>query len=394
MLYLFIFFLLLAYACVRRSYFQFDVGVLFLIFLFLGGNYYNGYDWLGYTVFFDLIKGFNALPEEALSFEIGFMFFSQIVKLLFDEYQSLIWCVAAFDTLFLLAACRYSPSSQRLIYLIFCFYGWMYLSETLRQGMAICIAIYALNRFVAIRSAWHFYLFIIFAATFHVSVLFLIFVPAFERFSISDKKWIALTAVVAVLSFGALSNLGEILRFLLDHVVLPTFVEHRVWYYQAESKFLEGFVGIGVLPDIVLLLFLILSREWFSGSKQDSGWLWRLAILGVAILFVSRASSIAGRMSPYLLMMCIPYLMKSASLLQNVGNDASMKFNRRTAFLVTIGYGAAHMIKPLTYVHYRDSLLGYEWSLSWLFGVPTPPLSEIYARKCLILDIIDVAYCK
>lgn len=157
-----------------------------ILLLFLGLRGYVYTDFVNYRPFFDMLDGFNNLPEIFLlkGWEPGFVVYAVLCKILVPNY--FVWnVISTIIDLFLLYKILERYSNNHLLSLmVFFVIGSAALEfNILRNAKAIFIFLYAL-RYIEDRKMWKFFVVIVVACLFHISSLLY-----FPLYFILHKRW-------------------------------------------------------------------------------------------------------------------------------------------------------------------------------------------------------------
>nr|WP_227660009.1 EpsG family protein [Budvicia aquatica] len=152
----------------------------FLMFFFLSGNYFNGYDWINYE------KNYQCFYYNKydcwLKYEFGYNAIVYLTSRFFENYHAAVIVISLINTYILCWFARRNTTNPTLyIILFFSLYAWVLYSETLRQALALSFSMVALD-FYRHNKKNRAYAICIAACLFHVSAIFMFLLFIFERF--------------------------------------------------------------------------------------------------------------------------------------------------------------------------------------------------------------------
>ena len=175
-----------------------------------GSRYYDNWLYMSKVPFNRLGKELNAM-----NLEKGYLICVWLLSHIFPNAQFLFLIIGLF---FAISICRFIYKNSEdviLSIMIFnCLGLFIFLVQGLRQGIAICICLYALE-FCKKRKLIPFLLMVILAMTFHASALVFIIVYPIYSFQLNPKGIIIFT-IFAIIGLLGLPYLFEIINYFIE----------------------------------------------------------------------------------------------------------------------------------------------------------------------------------
>jgi hypothetical protein len=262
-----------------------------LLTLFVGLRYYTGSDWAMYLDAFDH-------PEQFFkSFESGYVFVSQIFRIIFNNYYVFQFATSAFVVF---AASRlfkkYSNYPMACLTLLLCFLMYNILMAEVRQSIALAIIILFAD-YIFDRKLVHFFLIVFIAMLFHKSAI--IALPLYCLYKNYGKILpISLILFANIFFFfpGALATvMAPITPFLPGGLSEKTteYINHSFYGSGAQLN-----TGLYYLTQLAFILFVIIVVK--TKDKKTAFFLNSLSVVAIIKAF-SINITVFERLEPYYL---------------------------------------------------------------------------------------------
>lgn len=188
--------------------------LFFLLFAVSATRIAVGNDYWSYKAIFELLAQNR---DRSVATELGFNFLAKVVYLVFGHEEKpyiIIFAIVAFITIFFFIKGMDELSDDfALSFAMFMLLGYYASSfNSIRSYLAFSVAFYSV-KYIFKREFWKFALFVLFASTFHISILLVLL--AYPLGLIKWKPWSVAIATVLSASFLAFPNLYRRLVFLI-----------------------------------------------------------------------------------------------------------------------------------------------------------------------------------
>lgn len=260
-----------AVCAINQSYskvMSFALTAMFTVFFTI--YYFNGVDWLNYYYVFDYFKG-----AFDIRYDLLFNIYLYIAANFIGVFQLVIFIFYFFSFFLLYKLTKNSCiviNGPAFITCVVFLGGMALVLDQIRQFVAICISFFAFNHLLQ-GNTKKFYKFILFAALFHYSALFVLL---FRMLINLKKKRIIIAGLVVVVSFVFL---GGVIIFNLGFVsnipVIGLELYRKVAIYVRELDTFKAEIGFGVCADILIIFYYLLRRERYNQLDK----LWALAFM-------------------------------------------------------------------------------------------------------------------
>lgn len=237
--------------------------LILVIFLGLRGYVYT--DFVNYKPFFDLLEGFQNLPEVLLikGWEPGFVVYSALCKLLVPNYFA--WnVISTIIDLFLLYKILERYSNNHILSLIvFFIIGATALEfNVLRNAKAIFLFLYAL-RYIEEKKKWKYFGVIFIACLFHISSI--MYFPLYFVLNKKWPKWILWSiyiggALIMFLHIGIISDIVSRISFSEDGRL-----EHLAGHLENSQAYSSLF---GNIERMITMFIVIILYNKLAESKN------------------------------------------------------------------------------------------------------------------------------
>lgn len=283
-----------------------NVAVLMFIVWFSALSFYRpeynlNTDYSEYFSFFSKVTFENFREIGSLhGFEIGFSFFSSLIKTLTGS-ERLCFSVVSFLTLYIayLALSKLSDMtgySFVIYFLSLCVYV---LLGQMRQGISISLGLLALSYWLDNKHKC-FFITVLISSLFHITAFILLLIPLVKYFNLRFLYCICL----ASFSFVFIDIFKAAIPFLLSHINLGEFASGKLTAY-SNSIYADtvGFAPIQVYY-LVLISLLVFYSKNINDEKFD--FLLKLFIAGVILNFSLNSFNVLLRLTYYFLVIdCI-----------------------------------------------------------------------------------------
>lgn len=261
---------------IRNSFF---VIIIVTLILFSGTRFETGYDWMNYTIFFDIVPNISELlnnPEKFFTFrmEPGYLLLNSLVKFFDGSVNEVFFVSAVFViSIFAVLSKKYSlyPFIAILLYIR---YGYMLFNMMfVRQGISISIFFYSLKylnrpfRYMALN---------ILASMFHYSLL--IVLPLYFVLKKHYRNSVLVVFVLISLILSQMPISGMISS------VFPVFLSEKMFTY-VEGSEQVGNIGVAFVEKIVLFILLLLFRNKLDSKFKSFNMMFNLFVLGIFCYF-------------------------------------------------------------------------------------------------------------
>jgi hypothetical protein len=220
-----------------------------LLTLFVGLRYYTGADW---AVYLKVFEEPGQIPWEA-----GYVFLSQIFRIIFNNYYVFQFSVSAF---FIFAVCRFykKHSSYPLanLAMMICFLMANILMAQVRQSIALAIII-LFTDYIFERKFIHFFIVVFFASMFHKSAI--VALPLYLLY----KNYGKILPISLILFANVFYFFPELFKEIVTQIApfLPGGLSTKVAYYVNDTFYgstAQFNTGLYYLAKLTMILFVII----------------------------------------------------------------------------------------------------------------------------------------
>lgn len=272
---------------------------LFKLSVLIVGVYYSvtfayGYDWMNYyDTYLDVENGYN----NSFFIEPGYFYLMQLSVWLGIGFPILNALITASMYMLVYSFCKRLENPSLGFFTIFCFLSFFMFTEQIRQGIALCIILYAMQYITNGRKSI-FVLFVLLALLFHISsILSLLYLFLLKNSKKNMMRFMFISFSCTVVLLYALYNPGSFswIPFIGDKIGAygTLFLDKDVGFFEyiLQSKLVYMYCFLFIL----LYIKRNASEDIFSGLSA------------VFFLFLSRLSSFLVRIGYYF----VPYLIIS-----------------------------------------------------------------------------------
>ncbi|WP_165458293.1 EpsG family protein [Klebsiella quasipneumoniae] len=338
---------------------------LFQLSIIIVGLYYSltfayGYDWMNYyDTYLDVQRGYY----NSFFIEPGYLIFMRLSVFLGMDFPVFSSIVTALMYIMVYSFCIRLKSPNLAFFTIFCFLSFFMFTEQIRQGIALCIILYAMQ-FIAKEKKLLFVFYVIIASFFHISaILTLLYLFMLKSNKASMIKFMILSFILTSVLLYSLYNpaLFSWIPFVGDKISAYAYLfsdkNIGFWTYVFQSKLIYLY--------FLLFVLLYLKRDANAGIFSGVG--------AVFFLFLSRLSSFLVRIGYYF----VPFLIISVDgFMSQSGKGSKMTLFKFTYVIIVYSIATIPLWNPL----YREGASNH---LS-VFSQQKDINNEI-GRKCTIL---------
>lgn len=230
-------------------------GIIFFYFILVSLRYETGPDYYSYRDIFNKINLYNFRNYEYL--EIGYVYLNIIIKIMSNKFQLIIISMNVMIFIFLYKGILYFSKKQKgmFLFLFFSLLGLYYTFSVYRQGLAVCIAFYALKYLYEDKKKLYLF-FILFASIFHQSIL--IMIPIYIISQIKMNKCTMFIIILIAFLIGQVIGLrGLIQYFYIDLGIENIFLKKAHFYFTEKGEGLDHQMTFLSLINKAFLFFLI-----------------------------------------------------------------------------------------------------------------------------------------
>lgn len=244
--------LILGYICQKKDIEKFYIFIMIIIFTIISTlRFAIGFDYFAYENIFNNISSSNL--------EKGFLIFSSSIYKIFKGNYRIFLLISSsiINSITLIWIYKFSKYKWISIYLYTSFQFFAYSMNLIRQSMALSIFLIS-YKYLIERNFFKYIFFVIFASTFHKSVL--IMIPFYFIFNIKiTKKYIFLITTFFVILYINFDNLIYTFSEFLEYSKYFNSI-----YWQANS------IKYIILPSIYLIIILLNTKKLiFLNAKNN-----------------------------------------------------------------------------------------------------------------------------
>lgn len=250
----------------------FQIFALILLVFFVGFRFETGYDWAMYRNFYE----YNTFHD---GIEFGYVFFINLLRYFFDDYQSLFFFTALATYIFIyLGIKKYTNHSSIALVLFLLIPGFFLNTLTIiRQELAIAIAFYAFS-FLIDRKFLNYFLLMLLAFSIHYSVAIVFFTHLVVWQYASKVKY----------SFYYFSILFSLIFLKIDIEDLVYFFAKGARYEFYQSGESVSFLKILILNSLALV-YVYFSPKIIHKSKYN---IYIVALVVMNVVYLNVFSSV------------------------------------------------------------------------------------------------------
>lgn len=272
----------------------------------------HGVDTEIYLTFFNdigkRVKGYDGL-------DLGFLYISTLIKKIYNNEIFFLFCIAFISvSLKLKAAHKLSPLPLVTAFVLFGTYFLSLEANQIRQAMALGIGLFSLH-YVIERKKTSFFICIILAATFHVSVI--IFLSVWWLYDLKIKRT-TLLAILGISFLFVFISLIEVFQFAVRFSFLwGEFIFSKLLNYASKMERV-GFSPIQIWYILISIIF-ITEKKKINDPKYS--FLLNLFIIGISLNFFLNSFSYMIRITYYFLAVegfLLAYLIKKSEMVTRI----------------------------------------------------------------------------
>lgn len=344
---------------------------LIIVFLFFSLNNFNGFDWINYYDAYLDIELAHSFTADNL-FETGSPGFLAIL-IAAKMLGSYSWVFIFSSVFFIIAVLKWSKNFQNknlLLALIYCFVGYYYYIERVKQGFALSAIILCLYYMECAKPRRAFGAVLV-GILFHTSAVFALALLIFPQKDGKPDKWHLYRCAGIVVGFSAA------LYLIMSPAVLgllPGFLSYYADSYSrqiAETFNIAFFWSLGGLSFVIVLFVLYkMARVRPRTTVKNYAFL--------TYLFAYATNVYYG--FPRLVVYYYPYVI--ASLTKFYSQNGSRR--RIKALILLCAF--IQLVRPLATSYYFDSIMNYE-----ILGISSKGPVEMQQIRCNSILTKDAA---
>lgn len=361
MLYLIVGFYLFFVSVFCRDGRLFNVNCM-IVLAFLALNNYNGFDWISYYYIYDSQTLGDLLSVESLieSTSPGFLLILALAKL-FGSYNIVFLLSSVFFIYAVRGLASQHGNRNIVLFMCFCFFGYYYYVERIKQGFSISFVILAIH-YLQSRTRVKAWFSMAGAILFHSSAILALPLLAFPYEEKEGTRFERLAGTVLILVFSA--GIYLLLRPSLTGV-LPDAIGYYLSAYaeQITTNFNLGFfLSIGGLS-FIFMLFVIYRVSAAKPETKPKNYAFFIYLFS----YVTSVYYGFIRVSNYY----YPYMINVLA-----GFAGARSKNNLWRLLILLG-ALVQFLRPLSVPYYRDSIMGYQ-----LWGVSDKSPADMQYIRC------------
>ncbi|NJQ19135.1 EpsG family protein [Pantoea sp. LS15] len=355
---------------------------LFIFFIAVTGNYYNGIDWINYQHHYSSLIH-NGTSVGYLTYEPGFMlvmyFFGYIIG--FENFHSVVFFSCAISVLAFSKFINNVPYKFNRSLFIFITLAFIYplFNDAIRQLLAFSILLPFLPN-IDKCTGKKIILICICASMFHASAILMIPVLILLKMRLSKQNMLimlifASVFIIILLSLNAIvSSLGSILPQLLYAKLIS--------YLSKISDLKLGFFA--VIDCLGLLLIYFISRN----DNEECGR--NVYAMGGYIFFLFHLAFYTAPFLQRLLYYIFPLLVIHAQLIFFRGNISSIT---KLLLPVTFVMAISVFMRNITNPYYASDFFQPKFFYTNILSSNPYDIDLLKSKKCIVIDEFDPEFC-
>lgn len=268
----------------------------FSVLVYFRPEYNLNTDYSEYLSFFSTVTVGNFREIGAMhGFEIGFSFFSALIKTLTGS-ERFCFSIIAFLTLYiaylaLLKLSKYVGYSLIIYFLSLCVYV---LLGQIRQGISISLGLLAISFWLDTKYK-SFFAAVLIASLFHITAFILLLIPILRYFNLRFLYCVCLVSF----SFVFVDVFKSAIPFLVTHINLGGFASGKLTAY-SNSAYAET---VGFAPIQIYYLVLVSLLVFYSNTINNErfNFMLKVFIVGVILNFSLNSFNVLLRLTYYFL---------------------------------------------------------------------------------------------
>lgn len=368
------------------SFLKSDKLIVFLIILislfYFGLMYPESGDFVGYFENYDCLNN-GFCYEDTPKFELGFNLLNVLIG--WGGYQLLLILIAVFNIWSVLIFSKRFKKRSFIFFSLFAPLAWVLYTETLRQSVAFSFVLIGIG--YLLDGKWKNYIISVFAAAFFHSTAI---VSLFFLLGFLSKQAIKNICIIFFFSiFVFWFYFESIINFLISFFGSEQMLLNKVIFYFSSDVYAPQLsLGLGIIPDIGLIFFIVLNRGFFDGGRKSNTVMAGVILFFIFVFFVGRYMPVFTRVGWYgLPFICI--LMHHCLWGSNISKYKGRRLKVINLFLIYI-WIAMQVIRPLTYAHSYYNISQQEPIFMNFHIMSDDGMRESAKNKCL--DLIGLGY--
>lgn len=375
---------LVAAASIKHSQYT-RVAISLICLCYFGLTYPGGNDVTGYFLNYNcIVNSICEINDEG--FEPGFNLFVLIFGQL--GYQSLLYSIALFNVLLIYIFSKKFKNGGLIFLMLMSVMAWTLYTEALRQAMAISITLLAIP-YLAKKDFIRFSLWIVVASLFHSSAI-ISFVVLGGLMGSRAKVAMLLSTAAVVLVFAIDQKL--ILDLVLMAVPETSDIFEKLFFYTYSEIYAPQLsIGIGVIPDILMLGLLMFLIHKLKPQKQASWIIAGTLVFIVFVFFLGRLMPVLTRLGWY----GLPYLALLISPLFGGGQYLTLPNNIRYKSLLcglVCIWVLFQIARPFTYLHSSQNIEDQKTIFNSSAGLSDEDMEDTARAQCIKLHRLGYNY--
>lgn len=356
---------------------------LFILFIFVTGNYYNGIDWINYQHHYELIVQGSG-STDFFAYEPGFMlilyFFGTVVNI--ENFHAVVFFSSTVAVLSIIKFIKIIPFRFNRSLFLFSTIAFIYplFNDAIRQLLAFSILLPLLPK-IRDCSLKKIIIICLFASLFHASAILMIPVFILLRIQFTKHNMILLFIFSAVFVILLLSL--PVLIMSMSGII-PNYIYSKLVSYLLKTTELK--LGLFSIIDCIGILIIFLSHRRDNRGELDKN----LYAMGAYLFFLFHLAFYTAPFLQRLLYYIFPLVILYANFIFSRSQIFSVT---KTLLPITLIMTLSVFFRNITNPYYIYDLNNPKFFYSNLFQNNPINIDHLKASKCMVISEIDPEFC-
>lgn len=262
----------------------------FLVVIFYCFTLCYGYDWMNYL---DSYENINNPDYIHFFYEPAYLLIMKVFNLMGVPFL-ILWSMSVFFIYYsVYLFCKKMKAPSSAFFVIFSCLGYVIFSETIRQGIALCICLYSIGPYLKGNKKTAIFL-VLLASSFHFTALLFFFTLMLTEYNVKKNRKFILYSCLFVFMFLFFIYNPSLLQFI------PGIGNKFYMYSQAYAWDNGGFI-MWLLTSRVFILYLVLLLVLFSMLQKSKDHKIKSTISSVFFLCLTRMTPVLIRFGCYMI---------------------------------------------------------------------------------------------